>query len=135
MLKSGLALAASALALLLISSVLDAAEAQYNRSGGARSGARVLHGGGHARNFSGRAFSGPRVYSGPAFGGHRHAGRHVHRHRFGRRFGPGIVVGVPLAAYGAYAYSASCDWLHRKAVITGSPYWWYRFEACLDGGY
>ncbi len=126
MLRTTFALAAGALALLVVSSTFDAAEAQR------RDGVR---GGGYARGFSGRAFSAPRVYSGRSFGGHRFAGRPIHRHRFGRRFGTGIIVGVPLGVYGAYAYSSSCDWLYRKAVITGSRYWWYRYEACLDGAY
>lgn len=130
MLRSGLALAAGALALLVVSSAFDAAEAQSDRGG-----ARAYRGGGHTRSFSGGAFNAPRAYSGRSFGGHRFAGRPIHRHRFGRRFGPGFIVGVPLGVYGAYAYTASCDWLYRKAIITGSRYWWYRYEACLDGGY
>ena len=57
---------------------------------------------------------------------------HIHRHRHFRR---GFAVGVPLAAYGAYYYTGTCDWLRRKAYITGSGYWLDRYYACLDGYY
>lgn len=124
MLRSGLALAAGALTLLVAASAFEPADARDGRGG-----ARAFHGGGgsHARRHGLRGHhfrGGPRHFS----------GGHVRHRRFGR-IGPGIVLGVPFAAYGAYSYTATCDWLHRKAVITGSPYWWYRFEACLDGAY
>lgn len=125
MLRSGLALAAGALALLVVSSAFEAADARDRRGG---SGARSFHGGGGStggREFSGRRFHG---------GHHRSAGRHIHNRRF-RGIGPGLAIGVPLGVYGAYAYTSGCDWLHRKAVITGNPYWWHRYELCLDGGY
>ena len=48
---------------------------------------------------------------------HRHYGRYF-------RYYPGIF------AYGAYSYYDECDWLWRKARITGSPYWWRRYEEC-----
>jgi hypothetical protein len=107
-----------ALALLLVTSAFDAADA--------RRGGRGFHGGSHARAFSGRAFHAPR------FHGHRfHAGRFHHR---GRHFGRGFIVGLPLA-YGAYYYSGGCEWLRRRAIYTGSGYWWSRYQACLDGYY
>jgi len=28
-------------------------------------------------------------------------------------------------------YGGSCYWLRRQAVITGSRYWWARYESCL----
>jgi hypothetical protein len=35
--------------------------------------------------------------------------------------------------YGDYAYNSgySCSWLRRQAIITGSPYWWQRYQECL----
>ena len=27
-------------------------------------------------------------------------------------------------------YYGGCYWLRRQAIITGSPYWWGRYEAC-----
>lgn len=61
---------------------------------------------------------------------HRHHGRLVvhigsgigvglhHRHHHGRLL---IVDGGPR-----------CGWLYRKAVRTGSGYWWDRYEMCRD---
>ena len=59
---------------------------------------------------------------------------------------PGVVVRPappPAARYydtpgydtpGVYAgyRSVGCDWLHRRALDTGSSYWWSRYEACAD---
>ena len=73
-----------------------------------RSGARSYHGG-HVRAFSGRS---------------------AHRHVRVRR----LAVGVPLV-YGAYSYGNGCHWLKRRALATGSGYWWDRYYACLDGYY
>jgi hypothetical protein len=146
MLKSGLIVAAGTLALLVAS--FDTAQAQRHNGGGVRS----FSGGGVARGFSSRGFSsrsfaGPRFYAGPrfhagtAFRAPRFAaGSHIyrHRHHHHRHFRRGVIVGLPLGiygAYGAYGYSATCDWLYRKAVITGNPYWWSRYEACLYGDY
>jgi hypothetical protein len=45
------------------------------------------------------------------------------------------VVGVPLA-YGAYSsgyYAGGCRSLRMRAEVTGSGYWWGRYQACLDG--
>jgi hypothetical protein len=43
--------------------------------------------------------------------------------------------GFPYFAYygGGYGYGygySGCGWLHRQAIVTGSPYWWQRYEAC-----
>lgn len=76
-------------------------------------------GNGSARSFSN---SGPRVYGYAHRGdgrGHRH-GRHFHG---GRAF----LYGAPF--YGAYAYG-SCNYYYERAMATGSPYWWDRYEAC-----
>ena len=128
MTKRLVALAAGALAVLLISSTFDPADARSRGGGG-----RGFSGGGHARAFSGRAFSAPRFYGGSSsYRAHSFAGHHVHRHRHFRR---GIAVGVPLAAYGAYYYTSSCDWLRRKAYYTGSGYWMDRYYACVNGYY
>jgi len=27
--------------------------------------------------------------------------------------------------------TATATWLRRQAIITGSPYWWERYQACL----
>jgi hypothetical protein len=65
-------------------------------------------------------------------GDHRFAERHDrndfdrfhHRHRVFRN-------GVWVWVYGpSYAYN-DCWWLRRQALITGSPYWWSRYNYCV----
>ena len=50
-------------------------------------------------------------------------------HHFHNRF----FVGAPFFYGGYYAYNGygNCAWLWRQAIITGSPYWWERYQACL----
>lgn len=61
--------------------------------------------------------------------GHRHFGhRHYgHRHWRGGRWWWGPAVGVGI--YSGYAYSG-CGYYYRKAVNTGSSYWWRRYRDC-----
>src|SRR5262245_6787594 len=51
--------------------------------------------------------------------GHHHHRFHHHRH----------IFVAPL--YG-YTYSYDCYWLRRRALYTGSPYWWNRYYACIS---
>jgi hypothetical protein len=54
---------------------------------------------------------------------------HDHFHHFhNRRF---FVSNVFF--FGSYPYYGygGCYWLKRKAIITGSPYWWSRYEDCV----
>jgi hypothetical protein len=52
------------------------------------------------------------------------------RHHRGRR----IFIGAPyFYDYGYYNdgyYGGDCGWLYRRAIATGSPYWWRRYEQC-----
>jgi len=68
---------------------------------------------------------------GPRFAAHEfHHGfdhnnfRHFHNRRFfvGNAF---FFGGYPYYGYG------NCYWLKRRAIITGSPYWWSRYEDCV----
>jgi hypothetical protein len=47
--------------------------------------------------------------------------------RFGRhhRWGPGISFWF----YDGYYYG-DCNWLRRRAIVTGSRYWWRRYRLC-----
>jgi hypothetical protein len=47
--------------------------------------------------------------------------------RYGRRYawGPGISFWF----YDGYYYG-DCEWLRRRAVVTGSRYWWRRYRQC-----
>jgi hypothetical protein len=51
--------------------------------------------------------------------------RFNHRHRVFRN---GVWVWVYGPDY--YAYN-DCWWLRRQALITGSPYWWSRYNYCV----
>jgi hypothetical protein len=33
--------------------------------------------------------------------------------------------------YGPDYYSGDCGWLLNRARVTGSPYWWSRYNACV----
>ena len=115
------ALGAGVLALVLVASTFDTAEAR--RGGGFRSGGYAFSGRSFAPRFVGRS----NFVSGGVF-------RHRHRH-----FGRGFVVGVPLA-YGAYygygyGYGNSRRWLWYRALDTGSRYWWARYYDCVNGYY
>ena len=64
---------------------------------------------------------GPRmgpIHSGPFFG---------HHHRHFRNF----VVGVPYYDYDYYGGYGDCGWLHHRAAVTGSRYWWRRYYECV----
>lgn len=52
---------------------------------------------------------------------HRH--RHWHRHRWHR--GPRFAIYI--------GGGPRCSWLRRRAIITGSYYWWRRYRACRAG--
>jgi hypothetical protein len=47
---------------------------------------------------------------------------------------------APAYGYTSYGYDAgytyaadgSCGWLYRRAINTGSPYWWNRYNDCID---
>lgn len=77
---------------------------------------------------------GPGHGPGPGWGGG--GGRHHHGHGHGGlRF-----YGYPFVGYGAYydgdgGYSEGCGWLRRRALATGSRYWWARYEDCVDDNY
>lgn len=62
-------------------------------------------------------------------GGHGgHGGHHGgHRGHGFRGFGWGVGVGIPLYSG---SYYNSCGWLHRRAIDTGSRYWWRRYREC-----
>ncbi len=85
----------------------------------------------------GRHFRGHRVHRPRAYGYRHVRPRHVYRHnryRYHRRYrGPRFAVyGIPRF-YGAYGYRRGCGSLYRRAVNTGSRYWWRRYQACRRG--
>jgi hypothetical protein len=90
---------------------------------GASSPAEARHGGGHGWGGGGRGwaphFSDVRSFAGP---------RHFAFHRFHHRR-------VAFVGDYAYGYDDGCYWLRRRALYTGSPYWWNRYYACRHGYY
>jgi len=113
-----MAVGAAALALVLVATTFDTAEARRAGGGGFRGV------GGH---FAARSFGGPRFVARSNF-----VRVAPFRHRHVRR----AFVGVPLA-YGAYYYSGygNCRWLRYRALETGSRYWWSRYYDCVNGYY
>jgi hypothetical protein len=96
-----LVLSIAVLALLLVPAASNPADA--HRGGHS-------HGGGYG---SFRSFGGGGSY------GHRH-----HHHRF-------IYLGAPYYYGDYYSYGDGCYWLRRRALYTGSRYWWTRYYACI----
>ncbi len=144
--KTLIALAATTVAAFFIASATSqSAAAQRGHGGGPTAGSARSFSGGGARSFStGRAFSGPRSflrsYRGPsarsrafAGAGPRVYGRSDHGRRHARRHHRRFVYGIPLAAYGYYEYADNCYYLRRRALETGSSYWWHRYYDCING--
>jgi hypothetical protein len=55
-------------------------------------------------------------------------GRHDHHH--GKHFSRRFFYGPDIYVYGG-GYGYDCDWLYRRAVATGSAYWWRRYQECI----
>jgi hypothetical protein len=71
-----------------------------------------------------------------AFNDHDHHGHDNFNHGRHGHFVNGIWVGGWWPGYAGdyYGYN-DCEWLRRQAVITGSPYWWSRYNACVGYDY
>ncbi|MFN0217804.1 MAG: hypothetical protein ACKVP4_03200 [Hyphomicrobium sp.] len=99
------------------------------------------------QRFSGQRFSGPRIASSRRSNGNWNGikgsnkkwangnwnGNRNGRHRgHKRRFYAGYPYywAGPLVYSQAYSYGDDCGWLHRKAIQTGSSYWWTRYNEC-----
>lgn len=101
---------------------------------GFRGGPRISGFRAGPRFYGHRGFRG--IRSGVRFGhrGWRHKGWRGHRWRSrGWRYG---LYAAPFIGYGAYNYGYygdGCQWLKRRAIYTGSGYWWRRYEACRYG--
>lgn len=107
--------------------------------GGGGGGSPRFHGGGGGggRSFGGGGGGVPRIHGGrggPRVGGYvgRNRGHHGRKHRRGG----GIYFGFGAPYYsGDYYNSQSCTWLHRKAIRTGTKYWWRRYRNCVGDNY
>lgn len=60
-----------------------------------------------------------------------------HKHKHWGHVAVGVALAAPLVhgSYGYYGYHANrhCYWMYRKAMETGSKYWWNRFNECRYG--
>ena len=126
--KTLVTLAASAVATLVVaSSSIEPAAARGGHGGHSFSGGHSWGGGrSFSRTFRSRLIGSSQVY------GYRSIGNRHHRHFRGG----GVVYGYPYYdGYYGYSdgYSSSCYWLRSRALATGSPYWWDRYYACIDG--
>jgi len=85
-------------------------------------GHSMSHSMGHAMGHS------VHMYTGSRLAYHSHAMGHHHHHHHRRVF----IAGVPYFYDDYYYdYGYSCGWLHRRAIATGSAYWWRRYRDCL----
>lgn len=126
---------AAAAGLKTMPAVAPGALIEVRRGGhGGHGGFRAFGGGGgHAFRGGGGGFRHFRGHAGPRlhFGGRRHFGGHRHfGHRHHRRY-RGLYFAAPFITYGAYNYG-SCHYLKRKAIRTGSRYWWRRYYRCRN---
>jgi hypothetical protein len=124
--KKKTALLASILAAATISLAAGAAEARHGGHGGHGGGG---WGGGHGSggHWRGGGNWGGMAVRPHAFSGSRHfAFRHHHRHARVFAFAP------YYDDYG-YTYGNGCYWLKRRALYTGSRYWWNRYYGCVNG--
>jgi hypothetical protein len=110
-----LALSAAAAAALLLSSTFGPANARPGEGGGGWAGVKppddthLVHRRGHR-------------------------GHHGYRHRHFYFGAPLVFGGYYGGYYGNYYYGGEgCYWLRRRAVQTGSHYWWDRYHACRNG--
>ena len=69
--------------------------------------------------------SGQKFHTNPG-GKYRWSGKYDNHYRYGhRRYGYNAWYGLPL-----YSYGSGCGYLYRRAVETGSTYWWDRYRRC-----
>ena len=43
------------------------------------------------------------------------------------------MTGVGVGYGVGYGYGPSCYWLKKKAIHTGSAYWWHKYKQCKYG--
>jgi hypothetical protein len=126
------------------------------RGGGGGHGGGGWGGGGHPGAMArgdggGRDFAGPRMGVSRSAEGrdrghfeHGDRGRFVERHDRGERFEHRRFAQrghdfdrfhhrhrVFVNGIWVWAYWDDCWWLRRQALITGSPYWWSRYNYCV----
>jgi hypothetical protein len=61
----------------------------------------------------------------------QHRNFRVHRFEHRRHFRQGFRHG-PVLYFGT-GHNNGCYWLKRRAINTGSRYWWHRYNECRNG--
>jgi hypothetical protein len=100
--------------------------------GGGHGGGHFAHGGGRGHGHGGRAYAHNWHHGGGGHHARGHKNYYAHNYNYRRyyRYGRYRNYGWYGGAY-AYGYGyGNCAWLRRQALITGSPYWWQRYNAC-----
>ena len=59
-------------------------------------------------------------------------GNYDHHYRYGKNYRRYNYAWAGLPLYTSYA---GCGWIYRKAVSTGSDYWWDRYYQCTGSYY
>jgi hypothetical protein len=125
--------------LMMMFSAAPLAEARGFHGGGFHGGgfhrAGGFRGAGFHRGFArGPGWRGGRVWHGAAWrGGRPWRGNAAWRGRRVWRNGRWVAIGAFPAFYGGswYGGGGGCGWLYRRAVNTGSSYWWSRYNTCV----
>jgi hypothetical protein len=115
--------------------------------GGGGHPSAMARGDGGGRGFAGPRMGGPWLAEGRNRGHFEHGdrGRFVERHDRGERFEHRRFAErghdfdrffhhrhrVFVNGIWVWAYGDDCWWLRRQALITGSPYWWSRYNLCV----
>jgi len=102
----------------------------YGKGDFARSGGNFKAGRGYAgKNWQGGNWQGGKNWNGGKnwdHGSNWHGGsKYRHGKNYRRFYGSNIFV------YGGTGGYYDCNWLWRQAQVTGSPYWWQRYQECL----
>ena len=118
----------------------DVTLAKRRGGGGFKGGGRGFKGGGRAFKGGGKAFRGFSGGGSRRFKANRGGfSKGYFKGRKGHRRGPKIRFRSRSYGYVPYYYDSyyddSCAWLRRRALRTGSRYWWRRYERCRHDYY
>ena len=89
------------------------------RAGGPRASARGLRP---------RSLKTAKHWQGGNWHGGKWKGKHGHKHR---RFHAGYWWYAPVGLYGYNYGYGDCEWLRDRALLSGSSYWWRRYNDCI----
>jgi hypothetical protein len=106
----------------------------WGGGGGHHGGGHFAHGGGRGHGHGGRAYAHNWHHGGGAHHaskGHRNNYAHNYNYRRYYRYGRYRNYGWYGGAYASGYRYGNCAWLRRQALITGSPYWWHGYNACV----